>query len=191
MPSVDQDVATPAPRVAPVSGKMLRIATPEIDSGTQTDVPTIASVGRPLHVLFLSHYFPPEVNAPATRTYEHCRRWVAAGHRVTVITCAPNCPTGVVAAGYKNAWLSREWVDGIRVLRVWTWLAPNKGFLGRIANYLSYMVCATLCAWASAKSMRSWRRRLSSFAAGPACSVVGSCVVRCCWKFAISGPSRS
>jgi glycosyltransferase involved in cell wall biosynthesis len=99
-----------------------------------------------MHVLFLSHYFPPEVNAPATRTYEHCRRWVAAGHRVTVITCAPNCPTGVVAAGYKNSWLSREWVDGIRVLRVWTWLSPNKGFLGRTINYLSYMLCATLCA---------------------------------------------
>jgi glycosyltransferase involved in cell wall biosynthesis len=101
---------------------------------------------QPLHILFLSHYFPPEVNAPATRTYEHCRRWVAAGHRVTVITCAPNCPTGVVAAGYKNAWLSREWVDGIRVLRVWTWLSPNKGFLGRTINYLSYMLCATICA---------------------------------------------
>jgi glycosyltransferase involved in cell wall biosynthesis len=100
----------------------------------------------PLHILFLSHYFPPEVNAPATRTYEHCRRWVAAGHRVTVITCAPNCPTGVVAAGYKNALLSREWVDGIRVLRVWTWLSPNKGFLGRTINYLSYMLCATICA---------------------------------------------
>jgi colanic acid biosynthesis glycosyl transferase WcaI len=99
-----------------------------------------------MHVLFLSHYFPPEVNAPATRTYEHCRRWVAAGHRVTVITCAPNCPTGVVAAGFKNSWLSREWVDGIRVLRVWTWLSPNKGFLGRTINYLSYMLCATLCA---------------------------------------------
>jgi glycosyltransferase involved in cell wall biosynthesis len=99
-----------------------------------------------MHVLFLSHYFPPEVNAPATRTYEHCRRWVAAGHCVTVITCAPNCPTGVVAAGYKNSWLSREWVDGIRVLRVWTWLSPNKGFLGRTINYLSYMLCATLCA---------------------------------------------
>lgn len=109
------------------------------DSATETAL-------QSLHILFLSHYFPPEVNAPATRTYEHCRRWVAAGHRVTVITCAPNCPTGVVAPGYKNALLSRESVDGIRVLRVWTWLSPNKGFLGRTINYLSYMLCATICA---------------------------------------------
>ncbi|HUE13725.1 MAG TPA: glycosyltransferase family 4 protein [Planctomycetaceae bacterium] len=99
-----------------------------------------------MHILFLSHYFPPEVNAPATRTYEHCRRWVAAGHRVTVITCAPNCPTGVVFDGYRNAWRRKETVDGIRVLRVWTYIAPNKGFLKRIANFLSYLVSATLCA---------------------------------------------
>lgn len=99
-----------------------------------------------MHILFLSHYFPPEVNAPATRTHEHCRRWVEAGHRVTVITCAPNCPSGVVFDGYRNAWLRKEVIDGIRVLRVWTYLAPNKGFFGRIVNYLSYLASATLCA---------------------------------------------
>ena len=38
-----------------------------------------------MHILFLSHYFPPEVNAPATRTYEHCKHWVEMGHSVTVI----------------------------------------------------------------------------------------------------------
>jgi len=97
-----------------------------------------------MHILFLTHYFPPEVNAPATRTHEHCRRWVQAGHRVTVITCAPNCPNGVVFDGYRNQWRSREIIDGIEVIRVWTYLAANQGFLRRIVNYLSYMVTATL-----------------------------------------------
>ena len=99
-----------------------------------------------MHILFLSHYFPPEVNAPAMRTYEHCRRWVAAGHHVTLITCTPNCPSGVVFEGYRNAWFQRETVDGIRVLGVWTYLSPNKGFLKRITNYVSYLISATLCA---------------------------------------------
>lgn len=99
-----------------------------------------------MHILFFSHYFPPEVNAPATRTYEHCRRWIAAGHQVTVVTCAPNCPNGVVFDGYRNSWRSEECVEGIRVIRVWTYLAANQGFLRRIANYVSYMVSATLCA---------------------------------------------
>ncbi len=56
-----------------------------------------------MNILFFSHYFPPEVNAPATRTYEHCVRWAAAGHDVTVVTCAPNCPDGVVYPGYRNS----------------------------------------------------------------------------------------
>lgn len=99
-----------------------------------------------MHILLFSHYFPPEVNAPATRTFEHCRRWVAAGHQVTVVTCAPNCPNGIVFDGYRNSWRSEERVEGIRVIRVWTYLAANRGFLRRIANYLSYMVTATLYA---------------------------------------------
>ena len=99
-----------------------------------------------MHILLFSHYFPPEVNAPATRTFEHCRRWVAAGHQVTVVTCAPNCPNGIVFDGYRNSWRCEERVEGIRVIRVWTFLAANRGFLRRIANYLSYMVSATLYA---------------------------------------------
>lgn len=98
----------------------------------------------PMHILFLSHYFPPEVNAPATRTYEHCRRWVRAGHQVTVLTCAPNCPRGEVFDGYQNKWRSEETVAGIRVIRVWTYIAANQGFARRILNYLSFMLVATL-----------------------------------------------
>lgn len=98
-----------------------------------------------MRILFLTHYFPPEVNAPASRTYEHAVRWVRAGHRVTVITCNPNCPTGVVFPGYRNRlWPQREIVDGIEVVRVWTYLAPNAGTVRRTINYLSYMISAVL-----------------------------------------------
>ncbi|MEO1995975.1 MAG: glycosyltransferase WbuB, partial [Planctomycetaceae bacterium] len=92
-----------------------------------------------MKILFFSHYFPPEGNAPASRTYEHCVRWVLAGHDVTVITCVPNVPDGIPYEGYRNRWRSqREVMEGIHVIRVWTFLAPNNGFLKRILNYLSY-----------------------------------------------------
>ncbi len=99
-----------------------------------------------MRILFFSHYFPPEGNAPASRTHENACRWVEAGHEVTVITCAPNCPDGVVYDGYKNRLYRREVVDGIEVRRVWTYIAANQGTVRRILNYVSYMVSACLSA---------------------------------------------
>lgn len=97
-----------------------------------------------MHILFLSDNFPPEVNAPATRTYEHAREWVRLGHRVTVVTCAPNFPQGRVFPGYRNRPLQRETLDGIEVLRVWSFIARNEGFVKRTLDYASYMASATL-----------------------------------------------
>ena len=99
-----------------------------------------------MRILFLSHYFAPEGNAPATRVHELTRRWAAAGHDVTVVTCAPNVPAGVVYDGYENRWRQREVIDGVEVIRVWTYLAANQGTARRILNYLSYMLTATACA---------------------------------------------
>ncbi|MFO1367720.1 MAG: glycosyltransferase family 4 protein [Marinagarivorans sp.] len=97
-----------------------------------------------MKILFLSHYFPPEVNAPATRTYEHCRQWAAAGHEVTVITCAPNHPKGEVFKGFNNSLYNVHFVDGIKVIRVWTYITANEGFLKRTLGYISYMVAAII-----------------------------------------------
>jgi len=99
-----------------------------------------------MRVLFLTHYFHPEGNAPGTRVYELCRRWVEMGHEVTVITGVPNIPTGVAYEGYENRCFQREWVAGIDTIRVWTYLAANRGTTRRIANYLSLMLSATIAA---------------------------------------------
>ncbi len=93
-------------------------------------------------ILFLTDNFPPEVNAPATRTYEHAREWVAKGYNVTVITCAPNFPHGKVYVGFKNKLISHEVKDGIKVIRVWTYITANEGFIKRILDYVSFSVMA-------------------------------------------------
>lgn len=97
-----------------------------------------------MHILFLSDNFPPEVNAPASRTFEHCREWVRAGHQVTLITCAPNFPKGKVFEGYKNRLWQSEEIDGIRVIRVWTYITANEGFARRILDYMSFMLTGFL-----------------------------------------------
>ena len=99
-----------------------------------------------MHILFLTDNFPPEVNAPASRTFEHCREWVKAGHRVTVITCAPNFPSGRVHPGYRNRLWSRERLEGVEVVRVWSFITANEGVLKRSLDYASYMLCAVIAA---------------------------------------------
>lgn len=92
-----------------------------------------------MHILFLTDNFPPEGNAPATRTFEHAREWVAQGHRVTMITCAPNFPEGKVYAGYENKLFQKSELEGIEIRRVKTYITANEGFFKRSLDYLSFM----------------------------------------------------
>jgi glycosyltransferase involved in cell wall biosynthesis len=95
-----------------------------------------------MRILFLSDNFPPETNAPAARVHEHAVRWVRGGHQVTVLTCAPNFPEGELHEGYTNRWRAIEDVEGVRVVRVKTFITANEGFFLRTLDYLSFMVMA-------------------------------------------------
>jgi len=95
-----------------------------------------------MHILFLTDNFPPERNAPANRVYESASYWVLWGHQVTVLTCAPNFPEGRVYEGYRNGWYQVEIMDGIRVVRVKTFITQNEGVLLRTLDYLSFMVAS-------------------------------------------------
>ena len=97
-----------------------------------------------MNILFLTDNFPPETNAPATRTHEHARQWVAAGHQVTVLTNVPNFPAGRVFPGYRNKLRQREAMDGIRVVRVWTYVTANEGFFRRSLDYFSFGVTGVI-----------------------------------------------
>jgi glycosyltransferase involved in cell wall biosynthesis len=99
-----------------------------------------------VNILFLTHYFPPEVNAPASRTLEHCREWVRHGHTVTVVTNTPNHPRGEVYPGYRNRLCQREETDGIRVVRLLTYVTANEGIVKRTLNFIVFFVMSVLAA---------------------------------------------
>ncbi len=93
-----------------------------------------------MKILFLTDNFPPETNAAATRVYERACYWVKWGHQVTVITCAPNFPLGRLFPGYRNSWYQTENMSGIRVVRVKTFIASNRGVIRRGLDFASFMV---------------------------------------------------
>lgn len=98
-----------------------------------------------MKILFFSHYYTPEGNAPATRVSALCERWAQAGHDVTVVTCPPNVPNGIVYDGYANRRTS-EVINGVKVERVKLYIAANKGAVKRMFNFVSYFLKALLAA---------------------------------------------
>ena len=95
-----------------------------------------------MNILFIADNFPPETNAAATRVFERAVHWARWGHEVTVITAFPNFPQGKVYEGYRNDWYGEESRDGIRVIRVKTFIAPNHGAVLRTLDFLSFMAVA-------------------------------------------------
>lgn len=91
-----------------------------------------------MKILVLSNNFPPEVSPGANRTWESCKRWARAGADVTVVTCVPHFPAGKLFGGYRNRLKQSEMRDNVKVVRVWTFLAPNAGFLLRVINFVTY-----------------------------------------------------
>jgi glycosyltransferase involved in cell wall biosynthesis len=102
------------------------------------------ALGKRPRVLFLTHYFHPEVGATQTRILESARLLRDRGYEVSVLTGFPNYPDGVIPEPYRGRWLQTEHLDGIRVLRSAVYPAPNRGFLKRLVNHTSFALSATL-----------------------------------------------
>ena len=93
-----------------------------------------------MKILLITEYFPPEIGAGSTRAYDHCSQWVKKGHNVTVITGFPDYPDGIIPQKYKGYKFLIEDIGGIRVIRTYTFPAPNKGFFRRVISFLSFMI---------------------------------------------------
>jgi len=97
-----------------------------------------------MRVLLLTDNFVPETNSPALRAYEHAKVWAKEGIEVIVITSIPNFPQGRPLPPYRNSLCQMEVIDGISVIRVWTFMAPNRGIILRSIDFLSFAVSAVL-----------------------------------------------
>jgi colanic acid biosynthesis glycosyl transferase WcaI len=96
-----------------------------------------------MHILLVTQYSSPEVTSCALRMDSFVRGWVAAGHRVTVLTAVPNHPEGVVHPGYRGRVVVRERRDGADWVRVWVAASPRRGKAARLLSYASFGLLAT------------------------------------------------
>lgn len=81
------------------------------DGGTTVGADAESAVprpGRPLHVALVTHHYAPETCPPAVRWRELSARFVAAGHRVTVLAPPAHYPSGRTVDGARHRPWARE-----------------------------------------------------------------------------------
>lgn len=92
-----------------------------------------------MRVLILSQWYHPE---PVPKPQELAEALTEKGHTVTVITGFPNYPKGELYEGWKLKFRQRETINDIPVTRTYEYPYHGKKALGRILNYVSFMLSA-------------------------------------------------
>jgi glycosyltransferase involved in cell wall biosynthesis len=97
-----------------------------------------------MRILFLAHFYPPEMGGAAARLHGLARWLVRLGHQVTVITGFPSYPAGIVPDNYRGKLWQRELMEGVEVLRVWTYTSSHRSSLRRLGNYFSFVATSAI-----------------------------------------------
>ena len=112
-----------------------------------------------MRLLFVTHYFHPEVGAAPTRILELAQELSALGHDVTVLTGFPNYPDGVIPPSYRGRRRQVERLGDLRVVRTAVYPAPNRGVVRRLLNHTSFALSAIASSRATGRPTPSSLRR--------------------------------
>lgn len=95
-----------------------------------------------MKILFMGQHYAPEDVSGAVLATELAIDLAKRGHEVTIVTCFPNYPEGRVFPGYKLHLYQKEILDGVQVVRTWSYICPRKTFWRRILNYGTFSAVA-------------------------------------------------
>lgn len=93
-----------------------------------------------MRVLILSQYCWPEVDH---KCLPLAKAVFDAGHEVEILTSYPNRPTGKLYPGYRMRLKYSEYIEGIKVNRVPSYLDHSHSGLKRMVSYLSFAISAS------------------------------------------------
>ncbi|MCH7555929.1 MAG: glycosyltransferase family 4 protein [Planctomycetes bacterium] len=87
-----------------------------------------------MHILYIHQHFATPAGSTGTRSYEFARRWVKAGHKITLIT-------GYYDIGglqVDKTLYQKQTIEGINVVVVGTKYSNKQSYLRRITSFLSF-----------------------------------------------------
>jgi glycosyltransferase involved in cell wall biosynthesis len=96
-----------------------------------------------MHILYIHQYFATPLGKTGTRSYEFARRWVAQGHKVTMLTTTTQL-TNKDLAQVQGRFFKRFTVDGINVLAMAVPYHQQMGVFKRCLSFLAFLLLATV-----------------------------------------------
>lgn len=90
---------------------------------------------------YIAQYFTPE---PYLKDIQFIKDIKNKGWNPVVITGFPNYPSGIIYSDYKNRFFSEEVMDGVRVIRVYTYADHSLSAFKRALNYFVFGLFASL-----------------------------------------------
>ena len=95
-----------------------------------------------MRIMFMAQCYAPENVSAAVLITELAVDLACKGHRVTMVTGAPSYPQGRVFEGYRNRLYSAEMLDGVHVIRTWSYISPARKLVPRLLHYGTYSATA-------------------------------------------------
>ena len=88
-----------------------------------------------MHIVYIHQHFATPSGTAGTRSYEFAKRWIKAGHKVTVVTGHYD----IGGLELNKALVQRQAIDGIEVVVVGTRYSNKQSYLRRIASFFSFV----------------------------------------------------
>lgn len=95
-----------------------------------------------MRILFMAQCYAPEDVSAAVLITDLATDLAKRGHHISVVTGAPNYPHGYVYKGYSNWLCHMETLNGVQVIRTWSYISPSKQFWPRLFHYGTYSATA-------------------------------------------------
>lgn len=95
-----------------------------------------------MRALLISHWYKP-VKSPVKRM-ARIAEFLTRNYETTVLTSFPSYPTGILPPEYRGKLWDIEQDGKVKIIRVWDFPTPNKGFLKRTLNHLVFVLAASI-----------------------------------------------
>jgi glycosyltransferase involved in cell wall biosynthesis len=97
-----------------------------------------------MQILFIHQVFLTPNEAGSTRHFELAKYLVKVGHQVTIIGSSVNYLTGAIDSRCQGKFIFKETIDGVEIIKAWTYSRIHKNFFSRFVSFVSFMVSSII-----------------------------------------------